>query len=166
MKQEIERKFLVDGDYRPLVYKSIHIVQGYLNTAPGKTVRVRTKGGKGYLTIKGKANANRNPQDGSISGFARFEWEKEIALSEAEDLLRLCGDEVIDKTRHLVEYGGHIIEIDEFHGLNDGLTVAEIELEREDEPFEKPSWLSEEVTDDPRYYNSALLGNPYCRWKK
>lgn len=152
---EIERKFLVDGDFRKDVRESSRIVQGYLSTVPGRTVRVRARGDKAYITVKGAAE-----------GLSRFEWEKEIALDEAMLLLKLC-DPVIDKTRHLVDStdGVHVWEVDEFHGDNDGLIVAEVELSSENEDFPRPDWLGKEVTDDRRYYNSCLTQNPYKNWK-
>ena len=120
-------------------------------------MRVRVKGDKGFITIKGASNAG---------GATRFEWEKEIPADEAKALLSLAETGVIDKTRHLVKNtdGIHTWEVDEFHGDNDGLIVAEIELEDENEPFDKPSWLGEEVTGDPRYYNAMLSRNPYKNW--
>lgn len=156
MAQEIERKFLVAGDFRPFVRKAIRITQGYLNSAPERTVRVRTKGEKGFITIKGKA---------SESGVSRFEWEKEIPVDEVRELLKICEPGVIDKTRYLVDAGNHTFEVDEFYGDNEGLTIAEVELGSEDEAFEKPSWLGEEVTGDVKYYNSMLMKNPYKNWK-
>lgn len=156
MAQEIERKFLVAGDFRPFVRKAIRITQGYLSSAPERTVRVRTKGEKGFITIKGKA---------SESGVSRFEWEKEIPVDEVRELLKICEPGVIDKTRYLVDVGNHTFEVDEFYGDNEGLTVAEVELGSEDEAFEKPSWLGEEVTGDVKYYNSMLMKNPYKNWK-
>lgn len=155
MAQEIERKFLVKGDFRPFVSKSTRIVQGYLSSAPERTVRVRIKGDKGYLTIKGIGNQ---------SGASRFEWEKEISVEDAEALLKICEPGVIDKVRHLVKYGDFTFEVDEFYGENQGLILAEIELPSEDTCFEKPKWLGEEVTGDVRYYNSMLMKNPYTRW--
>ena len=148
---------MVKGDFGPEVSKATHIVQGYLNSALERTVRVRVRDDKGYLTVKGKSNA---------SGVARFEWEKEIAVADAYSLLELCEPGVIDKTRYLVENtdGRHIWEIDSFHGDNEGLVVAEIELADEDEPFDRPAWLGEEVTGDERYYNSMLMKNPYRNW--
>ena len=156
MAQEIERKFLVAGDFRPFVRKAIRITQGYLSSAPERTVRVRIKGEKGFITIKGKA---------SESGASRFEWEKEIPVDEVRELLKICEPGVIDKTRYLVDAGDHTFEVDEFYGDNEGLTIAEVELGSEDEPFEKPSWLGEEVTGDVKYYNSMLMKNPYKNWK-
>ena len=155
MPIEIERKFLVNGDYKKEAYKAYRIIQGYICSSSGRTVRVRIRDDKGFLTIKGK------PRDG---GFGRFEWEKEIPLEEAKNLIALCEKGVIDKTRHLVKVDDHVFEVDEFHGDNEGLTVAEVELGSEDEAFTKPSWLGEEVTWDKRYYNSKLLHNPYKNW--
>ena len=148
---EIERKFLVKGDFKPFVVEQIDIVQGYLSTVPGRTVRVRTWGDKGYLTIKGKAND---------SGLSRFEWEKEITLAEAKDLLALCEPGMIEKTRHLVpEKNGLTYEVDVFYGHHAGFVMAEIELPTEEASFDRPTWLGEEVTGDPRYYNSYLSKN-------
>lgn len=155
MAQEIERKFLVSGDFKPHVHRKTRIVQGYLSSEPARTVRVRIKGDKGFLTIKGI---------GSQSGASRYEWEREIPRDEASDLLALCEPGAIDKTRYLVEFGGKTFEVDEFYGDNEGLTVAEVELESEDEAFEKPEWLGAEVTGDDRYYNSMLMKNPYKNW--
>ena len=155
MAQEIERKFLVAGDFKPYARKSEHIVQGYLNSTPERTVRVRIKDDKGYMTVKGIS---------SQSGVSRFEWEKEIPVNEARELINICEPGVIDKVRHLVDVGEHIFEVDEFYGDNEGLVVAEIELSSEDEAFVKPEWLGEEVTGDVRYYNSMLMKNPYKGW--
>lgn len=154
---EIERKFLVCGDYKPGVFASSHIVQGYLCLTPGRTVRVRIRDDKGYLTIKGPTRG---------SGMSRFEWEEEIPLEQAQQMLSLVDKGVIDKTRHLVKNsdGIHTWEVDEFHGENEGLVVAEIELGSEDETFDKPDWLGEEVTGERRYYNSQILLNPYTKW--
>ncbi len=156
MAQEIEKKFLVKGDFKPFVTKQTSITQGYLSSVPERTVRVRIKGEKGYLTIKGKGNA---------SGVSRFEWEKEISTKEVKELLKLCEPGIINKTRYLVpEKGGLVFEVDEFYGDNQGLTVAEIELPTEDHPFEKPDWLGEEVTGNLQYFNSMLMKNPYKNW--
>ncbi|GHV60458.1 hypothetical protein FACS1894182_15200 [Bacteroidia bacterium] len=155
MAQEIERKFLLSGDFRPFVSKSIRIRQGYLSLGPDNTVRVRVKGEKGYLTVKSVRNE---------TGISRFEWEKEISLQEAQELLQLCEPRVIDKTRHLVPMGNHTYEVDEFYGENEGLIVAEIELSSEDEAFDKPAWLGKEVSADARYYNSMLIQHPYTKW--
>ncbi len=155
MAQEIERKFLVKGDFTGYATDSARIIQGYLSSVPGRTVRVRVRDEQGFITIKGR------PSPGSIS---RFEWEKEIPADEAHILLKLCGRDVIDKTRFLVPAGGHTYEVDVFHGANEGLVVAEIELCAEDEEFIRPDWLGEEVTGDARYYNSMLIKNPYTNW--
>lgn len=153
---EIERKFLLNSDAFLKQYKvKNRIVQGYLSSVPERTVRVRIKGEKGYLTIKGKSNN---------SGLSRMEWEKEITITEAETLLQICEDGVIDKTRYEVENGNHIIEVDVFEGENNGLILAEIELQSENESFIKPNWLGEEVTGDNRFYNSYLSKNPYKKW--
>ncbi|MFD2892103.1 CYTH domain-containing protein [Flavobacterium chuncheonense] len=153
---EIERKFLVKSktfldDYT----RCNRIVQGYLSSSPERTVRVRIKGENGYLTIKGKSNE---------SGLSRYEWEKEIPITEAEQLLQLCEKGVIDKTRYEVIVGTHVYEVDVFTGENDGLILAEVELNSEEESFEKPEWLGEEVTKDNRYYNSYLSKNPFKTW--
>jgi len=153
--QEIERKFLVTGEFRTLATKSTRITQGYLSSVPERTVRVRIKGDKGFITIKGI---------GSDSGASRYEWEKEIPVSEVDELLKICEPGVIDKTRFLVPAGKHTFEVDEFHGDNEGLIVAEVELASESETFEKPVFLGQEVTGDVKYYNSMLMKNPYKRW--
>lgn len=155
MAQEIERKFLVKGDFKQDASKETRITQGYLSSVPERTVRVRIKGDKGFITIKGI---------GSASGASRFEWEKEIPVEEVESLLQLCEPGVIDKTRYLVKSGTHTFEVDEFYGDNKGLVVAELELKSEDESFVRPAWLGEEVTGDARYYNSMLMKNPYTKW--
>jgi CYTH domain-containing protein len=155
MAFEIERKFLVEGDYKDSVTKSDHIVQGYIATLGPKTVRIRIRGDKGYITIKGKSNA---------TGVSRFEWEKEIPLGDAVQLMDLCDGGVVEKVRHLVPFAGHTFEVDEFLGDNSGLTVAEVELRSEDEVFDRPSWLGEEVTQDRRYRNSNLLVHPFKDW--
>ncbi len=156
MAQEIERKFLVKGDYKREAFRSIYITQGYLSSAPERTVRIRLKGEKGFITVKGISNE---------SGVSRYEWEKEIPVDEARELLRICEPGVIDKTRYLVSNGGYTFEVDEFYGDNEGLTIAEIELPSEDAVFDKPEWLGEEVTGDMRFYNAMLLKNPYKDWK-
>lgn len=155
MAQEIEKKFLVKGDFKAFSKKETRITQGYLSSVPERTVRVRVKGEKGFITIKGKGNA---------SGASRYEWEKEIPVNEVKELLEICEPGVIDKTRYLVELGGFTWEVDEFYGDNEGLTVAEIELPSEDTTFEKPEWIGEEVTGDVKYYNSMLMKNPYKNW--
>ena len=154
--QEIERKFLVLSDaFKAAAATQNRIVQGYLNSDPQRTVRVRIKGNKGFLTIKGKGNE---------SGTTRLEWEKEIPVSDAELLLPLCEKGMIDKIRYEVPVGKHVYEVDVFSGDNDGLIVAEIELNTEEEFFEKPSWLGKEVTGEERYYNAFLSNSPYKNW--
>lgn len=156
MAQEIERKFLVKSeDFKREASKETRIIQGYLSSVPERTVRVRVKGEKGYITVKGV---------GSESGASRFEWEMEIPVKDVEDLLKICEPGVIDKTRYEIKAGKHTFEVDEFYGDNNGLVVAEIELESESEVFAKPDWLGEEVTGDARYYNSMLMKNPYTKW--
>jgi adenylate cyclase len=155
MAQEIERKFLVSGDFKKFATKATRITQGYLSSVPERTVRVRVKGDKGYITIKGI---------GSTSGASRFEWEKEIPVPEVLQLLELCEPGVIDKTRFLVTSGIHTFEVDEFYGENEGLVLAEVELSSESEEFIRPEWLGKEVTGDTRYYNSMLMKNPYKSW--
>ena len=154
--QEIERKFLVKNNtYKIDAKANFRIVQGFLNTHPERTVRVRIKGDSGFLTIKGIGNK---------TGTTRFEWEKEIDLPEAEALLSLCEEGIIDKIRYEIKVGNHTYEVDEFLGINEGLIVAEIELTEEDEVFSTPNWLGEEVTGDIKYYNSQLSKNPFCDW--
>ncbi|SFS75307.1 CYTH domain-containing protein [Zhouia amylolytica] len=155
---EIERKFLVTSeDYKKEANVKKRIVQGFLNSHPNRTVRVRIKADKGFLTVKGKSSAN---------GTMRFEWEREIPLSEAESLLRLCEEGVISKVRYEVVCGAHTFEVDEFHGENEGLIVAEVELKNEDESFERPGWLGEEVTGQIKYYNSQLSKKPFNKWNE
>lgn len=156
MAQEIEKKFLVAGEFKESAKKATRITQGYLSSVPERTVRVRVKGEKGYITVKGIGND---------SGASRFEWEKEIPVEDVRDLLKICESGVIDKTRYLVDCDGHTFEVDEFYGDNDGLVVAEVELSDENEAFTRPSWLGEEVTGDKKYYNSMLMKNPYKNWK-
>lgn len=153
---EIERKFLVISDvFKALAYAKSKIAQGYISTDPERTVRVRVKGNKGFLTIKGAGNE---------SGISRYEWEKEIDLQEAEQLLKLCEKGVIDKVRHEIKVGEHVYEVDVFEGENEGLIVAEIELESENEVFERPNWLGIEVTGSDKYYNAYLSKNPFRAW--
>lgn len=154
---EIERKFLVLSEaFKKEAFCQNRIVQGYVSSVPERTVRIRVKGEKGYLTIKGK---------GSDSGLSRLEWEKEIPLNEAEMLLTLCEKGVIDKIRYEIKKGNHVYEVDVFSGENEGLMIAEIELNSESETFEKPNWLGIEVTNDERYYNAYLSKNPFKEWK-
>ena len=156
MAQEIERKFLVKGDFLGEVYESHHIVQGYLNSAKGRTVRIRIKEDKAYITVKGPS------EDGGLS---RFEWEKEIPAEDAEKLLELAEPTPIEKTRHFVRSSGsHPWEIDVFEGANAGLVIAEIDLDAADEPISKPAGLGEEVTGDRRYYNSWHSNHAFTTW--
>jgi adenylate cyclase len=153
---EIERKFLVTSDeFLTQYFSKYEIAQGYLSSVPERTVRVRIKDDKAFLTIKGKS---------SESGLSRFEWEKEIGKVEAEKLLLLCEKGVIKKTRYNIKNENHIIEVDVFYDENEGLIIAEIELKSETETFEKPSWLGEEVTNDERYYNAYLSKKPFKNW--
>lgn len=152
---EIERKFLLKGDFMPFVVNHFDIKQGYLCAEKKRTVRVRVKGDKGYITIKGESNEN---------GFSRFEWEKEIERPDAESLLELCDAYMIDKTRYEIPVEGKIFEVDVFHGVNEGLVLAELELQSETDTYATPDWLGEEVTGDERYYNAYLSKNPYKNW--
>lgn len=153
---EIERKFLVKSEeFKAISFAKNEISQGYLNSNPERTVRVRIKGNRGYLTIKGKGNE---------TGMSRLEWEMEIPVDEAKMLLNLCESGVISKMRYEVKFRNHIYEVDEFFGENEGLVLAEIELKSEDEAFEKPDWLGEEVTNNEKYYNSYLSKNPFKNW--
>jgi adenylate cyclase len=153
---EIERKFLVVSNaFKSDALRKKHIAQGYLSTHPERTVRVRIKGEKGYLTVKGKSNE---------TGLSRFEWEKEISVEEAKQLLQLCEKGVIEKIRYEIQVGEHLFEVDEFLGENEGLVLAEVELQSETEMFEKPSWLGIEVTQEDRYYNSYLSNKPFTKW--
>ena len=153
---EIERKFLVISDvYKLEAFKQSRIVQGFLNTDKERTVRVRIQGENGFLTIKGVSSNN---------GLSRFEWEKEITIMDAENLLQLCEKGIIEKIRYAVRLGNHVFEVDEFYGENEGLVIAEIELKHETDIFEKPIWLGKEVTGDIRYYNSQLSKQPFNTW--
>ena len=155
---EIERKFLVTGPFKDKAYDATRIQQGYIASGRGRTVRVRVRGDKGYLTIKGPSN---------LAGLARFEWEREISLTDARELMGICEPGIIDKTRYLVKSpdGRHVWEVDEFYGENEGLVMAEIELNSEDESYAKPDFIGREVTGDRRFYNSHLRQNPYKLWK-
>lgn len=154
--QEIERKFLVSSmDFKEEAFRKQKLKQGFLSVDPARTVRVRVVEDHGYLTIKGKAKEE---------GISRFEWERELSLEEAEALYDLCLPGKIEKTRYFVRYGNHLVEVDEFHGDNKGLLIAEIELKSEHESYPKPLWLGEEVTGQPRYYNSQLSQHSYTDW--
>ena len=154
---EIERKFLVNSNrYRAEASSVTAITQGYLNSDPERSVRIRLTDQTGFITVKGKSNE---------SGLSRFEWEKKLSKTDAEALLKLCEKTIISKTRYKVEIGKHTFEVDEFLGANKGLVVAEVELDSEDEQFPKPDWLGEEVTGTTKYYNSNLSSTPFCNWK-
>lgn len=152
---EIERKFLVTGEYKHLALSARHIAQGYICHGHGHTVRVRIYGEQAFLTIKGPSTDN---------GLSRFEWEKEITLQDAAELMQLCTSELVEKTRYLVKSGRHTVEVDEFHGANEGLVLAEIELASPDEEYQKPDFLGEEVTGNPIYYNAFLSEHPFTTW--
>ncbi len=153
---EIERKFLVTSDvFKKKAFKKERIVQGFLNTHPERTVRVRIKGRTGYLTVKGVSN---------LSGTTRFEWETTIAVGEAQELLNICQEGIIEKIRYSISFEGHIYEVDEFLGQNMGLIMAEVELKDENETLTKPAWLGDEVTGKTNYYNSQLSIKPFKIW--
>ena len=154
MAQEIERKFLVVGEYKNLAHTSMHLVQGYIASG-SRTVRVRISDDRAWLTIKGPS------ADGGLS---RFEWEHEIPAKEAMELLRLAEGALIDKRRYLVDFEGHTFEVDEFYGDNEGLVIAEVELQSVDEHVVYPDWIGKEVTGVKRYYNSQLRSHPYRLW--
>ncbi|MDR1332510.1 MAG: CYTH domain-containing protein [Tannerella sp.] len=155
MAREIERKFLVNGNFEPFVARREKIVQGYLCADAERTVRVRICGEEAFLTVKsGTAGC----------GWSRYEFETAVPVAEAEAMLALCMPGTVSKVRHWIEHKGHTWEVDVFHGESEGLTVAEIELESEDEDFERPPWLGREVTGDPKYFNSALAINPFTKW--
>jgi adenylate cyclase len=151
---EIERKFLLVGDAWRTLGEPVLLRQGYLSSDPERVVRVRIEGEQGTLTIKGKS-----------VGATRGEWEYPVPLADANELLdRLCQQPLIEKYRRRIALAGHVWEVDEFLGANQGLMFAEIELASEDEQFDKPDWIGAEVTDDPRYFNSSLIRHPYSRW--
>ena len=156
MGKEIERKFLVTGDFKKHAVESYKIAQGYLSVVPERTVRIRIRDQQGFITIKGIGNA---------SGTTRFEWEKEIPVSEAENLLLLCEPSTIEKIRHIVPANDNLyFEVDEFLGENEGLIIAEIELPNENTKFIKPGWLGEEVTGQMKYYNANLSKISFGKW--
>lgn len=156
MSKEIERKFLVSGSFKKHAIKSHKIAQGYLSTVPERTVRIRIRDHQGFITIKGISN---------VTGTTRFEWEKEILVNEAENLLMLCEPTIIEKIRHIIPANDHLyFEVDEFLGENNGLIIAEIELPKENTEFTKPSWLGEEVTGQLQYYNAMLAKKPFREW--
>ncbi len=154
MGREIERKFLVKGDAWRSLAEGVRYRQGYLSTVKERTVRVRTIQDKGYLTIKGISK-----------GLSRAEFEYEIPFEDASEMLdELCERPLIEKSRYKIKYAGLIWEVDEFAGENQGLIVAEVELEGEDQGVEMPDWVGAEVSEDPRYYNANLIAHPYNRW--
>lgn len=152
MAIEIERKFLLTATDWLSSLEGTAYKQGYLLNSEGTTVRVRVAGKQGFLTIKARA-----------TGLARPEYEYEIPLQDAEELLKLCPN-TLDKTRHKVKVGRHIWDVDLFHGENEGLSLAEVELSDPEESFEKPAWLGQEVTNDKRYFNAYLVKHPYNSW--
>ena len=154
MALEIERKFLLkDDSWTSQVARSHVLKQGYLASSPGPTVRIRTSDQRAFLTIKGKT-----------TGISRVEFEYEIPMEEALELLKLSANAPIEKTRHIVKADGHVWEIDVFEGANLGLGLAEVELQSEDEQIVLPAWIGMEVSDDPRYFNSYLSQNPFNEW--
>lgn len=156
MALEIERKFLViDDSWKSQVVRSHVLKQGYLASSPGPTVRIRTSDESAFLTIKGKT-----------IGISRVEFEYEVPMEEALDLLKLSANTPIEKTRHIIKTDGHVWEIDVFEGANQGLVLAEVELRSEDEQVILPSWIGSEVSHDPRYFNSYLSKNPFSNWKE
>lgn len=156
---ETERKFLVVGDFKSQSYNATRIQQGYIASNNGRTVRVRIRGDKGYLTIKGPSG---------LKGITRYEFDTEIPLDDARELMEICEPGIIDKTRYLVKSpdGRHTWEIDEFYGDNEGLVLAEVELSHESEDFQKPDFIGREVTGDRRFYNSHMRSYPYRLWKE
>ncbi|NER17237.1 CYTH domain-containing protein [Spongiivirga citrea] len=156
MSLEIERKFLVNSEaFIKEASSKVRIVQGFLTKDPNRVVRIRIKGDEGFITIKGISNEN---------GTTRFEWEKKIPINDAESLLKLCLPGIIDKTRYEIPIWKHLYEVDVFEGDNEGLVIAEVELENENDSFQKPKWLGKEVTGDSKYYNSQLSEHPYKNW--
>ncbi len=158
MAQEIERKFLVKGNaFKELAFDHSSIIQGYIVSGGGRNVRVRIRGDRGFLTIKGASH------DGGLS---RYEFETEVSLADAHDLMKLCEPGVIEKTRWLVSTAdNHIFEVDEFHGDNEGLVMAEVELQSPEESFERPNFIGTEVTGDRRFYNSHMRRYPFKLWR-
>jgi len=156
-KIEIEKKYTVkDTEFLLKKYESEKIIQGYLSTDPERTVRVRVKGNRGFITIKGKSFSD---------GSSRFEWEKEIDVNEVLALLPLCLPGVINKTRYLVPYKNQLFEVDVFHDDNQGLVIAELELLSEQQKIDLPDWIDQDVTNDVRFYNAYIVNNPFKNWK-
>jgi adenylate cyclase len=153
---EIERKFLVTSEhFKDEACRRYEIKQGFLNSHKNRTVRIRVLEAEGYLTIKGKSSDN---------GLSRYEWETRLTKDEAEILLTFCEDSIIEKERYEIKAGDHLFEVDVFHGQNEGLIVAEVELASVTENFERPEWLGKEVTGDIRYYNARLSSKPFMTW--
>lgn len=153
---EIERKFLVLSEaFKSEAFNKTRIVQGFLNSDKDRIVRIRIRGDDGFITVKGQP---------AEDGLTRFEWEKQISKSDAEALLNLCEEGMIEKIRYEIKSGDHVFEVDEFFGTNEGLIVAEVELDQVSEVFKKPDWLGEEVTGEAKYYNSQLVKHPYKNW--
>lgn len=155
MGYEIERKFLVKGDYKSQASDCFSIRQGYLSLSGKSVIRIRTKGESAFITIKSALGESK---------IKRHEWEYEIPLKDAGEMLTLCENGIIEKNRYLVDYGGHLFEVDEFFGDNEGLVIAEIELQDEDERYDRPDWLGNEVSADERYFNLYLSKHPYKKW--
>lgn len=156
MAYEIERKFLVTNtNFIKEASSKEYIVQAFLNRNPDRTVRIRIKDDKAFITVKGVSNAE---------GTTRREWEYAIPVSDAKEMLKICEEGAIEKWRYLIPVGNHIFEVDIFEGENKGLIVAEVELESEEETFQKPTWLGKEVTGNVAYYNSQLSQHPFSKW--
>lgn len=156
MNNEIERKFLVSGDFKNLSDGKFEIKQGYLSSDPNRTVRIRITDKKGFITIKGKSDE---------TGMKRLEWEKEISVQDAKALFELCEPNRIEKTRYIIDYEGHLFEVDEFYGENMGLIIAEVEMQSINEEVSLPNWIGKEVTNDKKYYNSQLTKYPFKTWQ-
>jgi len=153
MAKEIERKFLVTGDEWRSLAEGVHYCQGYLSSVKERTVRIRTINDRGFLTIKG-----------ITIGVSRLECEYDIPLDDAKAMLEICEKPLIDKNRYKVKIDGLVWEIDEFFGENEGLLIVEVELQDENQSFDKPSWVGDEVSHDPRYYNANLIKHPFTKW--
>ncbi|MBI9033805.1 MAG: CYTH domain-containing protein [Bacteroidales bacterium] len=155
MPLEIERKFLVKGDFSKEIISKQEIQQGFLSSVPDRVVRVRISNDQAFMTVKGRS---------TVDGTSRYEWEKEIEKQDALELLSLCEPGIIHKTRYICKVGASLFEVDDFYGENQGLQIAEIELSDKDDEFEHPNWLGKEVTTDYRYTNASLSKHPYCQW--
>jgi len=153
---EIERKFLVESDeFKKLATSKDNMIQGFLNTDPERTIRIRIMGDSAFFTVKGRTSPN---------GLSRFEWEYQIPLADGRALLELCEQRPMEKIRYRVPVHGHVFEVDEFFGVNEGLLLAEVELRHEEEAVVLPDWLGKEVTGQTKYYNSQLALKPYTTW--